>query len=61
MTVRPSVEVHQAQGMLMVDLGVNAEEAMARLRAHASANGRTLGDVARDIVAGSLTLDRDDT
>ena len=43
----------------MVDLGVGIEEAMARLRAHAFAEGRTIRDVAADIVAGSLTLDRD--
>jgi hypothetical protein len=55
------LEVYQAQGMVMVDLGVGIEEAMARLRAHAYADGRTLGDVAKDIVAGNLILDRDST
>ena len=53
------VEVYQAQGMVMVDLGVGIEEAMARLRAHAFAEGRTIRDVAADVVAGSLTLERD--
>ncbi|HET7822545.1 MAG TPA: GAF and ANTAR domain-containing protein [Ornithinibacter sp.] len=55
------LEVYQAQGMVMVDLGVGIEEAMARLRAHAFAEGRSIGDVAQDIVAGKLVLDRDRT
>lgn len=55
------VEVYQAQGMVMVDLGVGIEEAMARLRAHAYAADRPIRDVARDIVAGKLRLDRDET
>lgn len=55
------LEVYQAQGMVMVDLGVGIEEAMARLRAHAYAEGRTISAVARDIVAGKLTLERDTT
>lgn len=53
------LEVYQAQGMLMVDLGVGIDEAMARLRAYAFAEGRALGDVANDIVNGNLTLERD--
>ena len=53
------LEVYQAQGMLMVDLGVSIEEAAARLRGHAYAEGRPIGDVAQDIVAGKLRLDRD--
>jgi hypothetical protein len=52
--------VYQAQGMVMVQLGVPLDEAMARLRAHAYANSRTLGSVARDIVARTLTFDRDE-
>jgi hypothetical protein len=53
------LEVYQAQGMVMVDLGVGIEVAMARLRAHAYADERTIRDVAADIVAGNLTLERD--
>jgi AmiR/NasT family two-component response regulator len=45
--------------MVMVDLGVGIDEAMARLRAHAYAEGRTISDVANDIVAGKLILERD--
>lgn len=51
--------VHQAQGMLTVQLGVGLEEAMARLRAHAFAHGRSLADVARDVLAGRLVIERD--
>lgn len=53
------LEVYQAQGMTMVDLGVSLEEAMARLRAYAFSSNRYLSDVARDVVAGNLSLDRD--
>jgi hypothetical protein len=53
----PRLEVYQAQGMVMVDLGVSLAEAMALLRAHAFTVGRPLGDVARDVVAGRLRLD----
>lgn len=51
--------VYQAQGMVMVDLGVDLQEAMSRLRAHAFASGRDLTDLARDVVAGKVTLERD--
>jgi len=53
------LEVYQAQGMVMVDLGVSLDEAMARLRAHAYAHERSLTDVSRDIVDGSLRLSQD--
>jgi hypothetical protein len=55
------LEVYQAQGMVMVDLGVTIDEAMARLRGHAYAESRAISDVARDIVAGKLRLNRDVT
>ena len=53
------LEVYQAQGMVMIDLGVSIDEAIARLRAHAYAEGRSISDVANDVVAGRLRLDRD--
>ena len=53
------LEVYQAQGMVMVDLGVGIDEAMARLRGYAYAEGRALSTVAKDIVGGTLNLDRD--
>jgi hypothetical protein len=53
------VALYQAQGMVMVDLGLPIGDAMARLRAFAYAAGRPLHDVARDVVEGRLRLDRD--
>ena len=53
------VHVHQAQGMVMVQLGVSLSEAMARLRAYSYANDRRLSDVARDIVSRMLQMDQD--
>ncbi|MGV1008795.1 MAG: GAF and ANTAR domain-containing protein [Dermatophilaceae bacterium] len=52
-------EIYQAQGVVMVELGVSLTEAMLRLRAHAYASERDLSDVARDVVTGRLVLDRD--
>jgi hypothetical protein len=52
--------LYQAQGMLMVQLGVPLRDALARLRAYAYANDRTLGEVARDVVAGTLGFERDE-
>jgi hypothetical protein len=53
------VEVYQAQGMVLVQLGVSAEEALARLRAFAYAQDRSLIDVARDVIARKLRLESD--
>ncbi|WP_238162207.1 GAF and ANTAR domain-containing protein [Micromonospora endolithica] len=52
-------ELFQAQGMVMVQLGIPLGQAMARIRAHAYAENRRLSDVTRDIVARRLRLDRD--
>lgn len=54
------VEVHQATGMLISQLDVDAAEALVRLRAHAIATGQTASDVAWAIVERRLELDRDD-
>jgi hypothetical protein len=43
-------ELFQAQGMVMVQLGVTLVEALARMRAHAFAQDRSLIEVARDVV-----------
>ena len=53
------MEVYQAQGMVMVDLGVKPAEAMARLRGHAFAAGQDIAAVARDVIDGILHLQRD--
>lgn len=53
-------EVYQAQGMVMVQLGVAAEEALARLRGHAFLHDRRLLDVAQDVVSRRLVMEPDD-
>lgn len=50
--------VHQATGMVAAQLGVDVDQAYARLRAHAFVEGRRLSDVARDVVARRLRLER---
>lgn len=47
-------EVHQAAGMISVQLGVTVGEAMVRLRAHAYGHGLRLGEVAKEVVARRL-------
>ncbi len=49
----------QAQGMVMVQLGVSLAEALTRMRAHAYAENRPLGEVARDVVGRRLHFERD--
>jgi ANTAR domain-containing protein/GAF domain-containing protein len=43
-------EVHQATGMITIQLGIGLAEALLRLRAHAYASGRTVSAVAADVV-----------
>ena len=50
-------EVHQATGILSVQLGVGLDEAFVRLRAHAFAEGRPMRDIAQDVVAHRLRLE----
>jgi hypothetical protein len=52
-------EVYQAQGMIMVQLGVTLGEALARMRAYAFAENRRLDQVASDVVARRLRFDQD--
>lgn len=52
-------EIYQAQGMLMVTLGVPLPEALAVMRGHAFATGRKLIDVSIDIVEGRLNISDD--
>jgi hypothetical protein len=54
------VEISQATGMLIAQLNVTAVEALARLRAHAYATGRSATEVARDILDYTLRLDVDE-
>jgi hypothetical protein len=54
-------QVHVAGGMVAIQLGVDADEAVDRLRAFAYASGRAMSSVAADIIARRLTLsDQDD-
>jgi hypothetical protein len=46
--------VHQAQGMVMVDLGVSLADALARMRAHAFSRNLTLVEIAHQVITGTL-------
>lgn len=50
------LELYQAQGMVMMQLGISLVQAMARLRAYAYAHDRPLHVVAADVVARRLVL-----
>jgi hypothetical protein len=52
--------VHQAAGMVAVQLGVSVADALLRLRAHAFAYDRPLRDVADDVVARRMRFDTAD-
>ncbi|MHA6765208.1 ANTAR domain-containing protein [Streptacidiphilus sp. PAMC 29251] len=49
--------VHQATGMLSVQLDLPLPQALLRLRAHAYSSGRSITDIAQDVVARRLRLD----
>jgi hypothetical protein len=49
--------VHQASGMVAVQLGVSVGQALVRLRAHAFGNNRLIAEVARDVVDRRLRFD----
>ena len=52
-------QVHQATGMISVQLGVSQAEALIRLRAHAYSQRRALAEVASDVVARRLRFNED--
>jgi hypothetical protein len=54
-------EIHQATGMVLVQLGINATDALARLRGYAFVHRRLLLDVARDVVERRLVFTEDMT
>jgi hypothetical protein len=60
LTTLERVEVYQATGMIMGQLGLDATEALVRLRAHAYRNGMTASEVAWAIVERKLSLAADD-
>ncbi len=51
--------IHLATGIVLVELGVSAQDALARMRAYAFAEQRLLGDVAHDVVSRRLRFNRD--
>jgi hypothetical protein len=54
-------EVHQATGMISVQLGISVGEAFTRLRARAFADDRPLSELATDVVARRIRFDQQDT
>jgi hypothetical protein len=54
-------EVHQATGMITVQLGVSLTAALLRLRAHAYDSGQSVTDVAADVVGRRLHFDDRDS
>ncbi len=52
-------EVHQATGMIMAQLGIDAKDAYVRLQAYAYAMQRQTRDVAHEVVQRRLRFDRD--
>lgn len=48
--------VHQASGMIAVQLGVSVADALVRLRAHAFSKDRLVVEIARDVVDRRLRL-----
>ncbi len=52
-------EIHQATGMVLVQLGISATDALARMRAYAFVEQRLLADVAHDVVTRRLCFTRD--
>lgn len=52
-------EIPQAVGVIMADLEVDAEHALARLRGHAFATEQTISEIAHEIVSRRLRLEPD--
>lgn len=50
--------VHQATGMIAVQLDSSLDDAIARLRSEAFAGRRSLYDLARDVVARRVRFER---
>ncbi|GAB3606596.1 GAF domain-containing protein [Conyzicola nivalis] len=54
-------EVHQATGMVLAQLGISAADAALLLRAHAFSSGRTVAEIANDIIERRLDFALDGT
>jgi hypothetical protein len=55
-----NLQVHQATGMVTVQLGITMDEAFLLLRARAFSSGRSLAEVATDIVERRLRFSTED-
>lgn len=54
-----TAQIHQATGMVSVQLGVSQGDALVRLRAYAFGQRRALAEVAAEVVARRLRFDQD--
>lgn len=54
-------EVHQATGMVLAQLGISADGAALLLRAHAFSSGRSVAEVANDVIERRLDFAADGT
>ena len=55
--VDSGAQLHQAAGMVSVQLGVGVGDALVRIRAYAFSADRALGEIAADVVARRLRFD----
>ena len=53
-------KIHQATGMVIAQLGVGDEDAIAILRAHAFALDKSLWQVSLDVLSGALDFSSND-
>jgi hypothetical protein len=53
-------EIHQATGMVLAQLDVSAEDAILLLRAHAFSSGRSVREIANDVVERRLIFDAEE-
>ncbi len=58
-SVHGRAEIHQATGMVVAQLGVSAQDALARMRAYAFAEQQLLSDVAHDVLSRRLRFTQD--
>ena len=54
-------EVHQATGMVLAQLNISAADAALLLRAHAFASGRSVAEIANDVIERRLNFTDDGT
>jgi len=53
-------EVHQATGMVLAQLDISAADAAMLLKAHAFSTGRSVNDIAADVIERRLTFVADE-